>query len=84
MTVGVAMLYGVLRPAYSTLKNGALAGFYFWLFASFNFFAGDWQNTGGITLLMIAIYCGFIALNLFINKASFTVEQENLELETKE
>lgn len=72
---GIAMLYGVAKDSYGALKNGALSGFYFWLFASINFFLGDWQNTGGITLLMIAIYCGYIALNLHINRNSFKVDQ---------
>ena len=76
--VGLVMMYGVAKDSYHALKNGALAGFYFWLFASINFFVGDWQNTGGITLLMIAIYCGYVALNTFINKSSFIVEEENL------
>jgi len=79
--IGITMFYGVIKPSYMNLRNGALAGFYFWLFAAINFFLGDWQNTGGVTLLMIAVYCGYIALNLFINKKAFQVEQENLHLE---
>jgi hypothetical protein len=78
IVVGLTMMYGVIKPSYMTLKNGALTGFYFWLFGSINFFLGDWQNTGGLTLFMIAVYCGYVALNIWVNKKEFIVEQENL------
>lgn len=81
-SVGLLMLWGVSKNSYRSLRLGSLAGFYYWLFGACNFFVGDWQNTGGITLLMVSIYCGYIALNLYINKASFyqenAVDQENL------
>lgn len=73
--VGATMVYGVYKKSYLSLRNGALAGFYFWLFGSINFFVGDWRNTGGITLLMIAFYCGYVALNLRINREYF-IESE--------
>jgi hypothetical protein len=69
--IGLVMLYGVAEKSYKPLLRGALAGFYFWLFGSINFFLGDWENTGGITLLMIAIYCGYVATNLYINREHF-------------
>jgi hypothetical protein len=72
--VGLTMLYGVFKMAYRPLVHGARVGFYFWMFASINFFIGDWQNTGGITLLMIALYCGYIALNLSINREQYQEE----------
>lgn len=78
--VGASMLYGVAKASFRPLRGGALVGFYYWLFASLNFFAGDWQNTGGITLLMIALYCGFIALNLHINRNTF---YENASVDPK-
>jgi hypothetical protein len=84
VTVGVTMVYGVLQNSLRKLRGGALVGFYFWLFASLNFFLGDWQNTGGITLLMIALYCGYIALNLHINRKSFEVDQESFAFEKDE
>jgi hypothetical protein len=80
IAVGAVMMIGVLYNSYRSLLIGALTGFYFWLFGCINFFLGDWQNTGGITLLMIAIYCGYIALNLRINKKKFLNDQENLAL----
>ena len=80
MAVGITMLWGVARNSWKSLITGALTGFYFWLFAAINFFIGDWQNTGGITLLMVAVYCGYIALNLRINKEKISNDQENLAL----
>lgn len=71
IVVGIAMLAGVIRMSYRSLMMGASAGFYFWICASIAFFLGDWQNTGGITLLMIALYCGYIALNLRVNCEEF-------------
>lgn len=71
IVVGLFMIYGVIKHSYRSLISGALSGFYFWLFGAINFFVGDWQNTGGVTLLMIAFYCAYIALNLRINKESF-------------
>lgn len=75
--VGCTMLFGVVRNSYQSLRWGALTGFYFWLFGAITFFLGDWQNTGGITLLMVALYCGYIALNLQINKDSLKEKDED-------
>lgn len=69
--VGAVMIWGVIRMSYRSLKTGALSGFYFWVLSSVAFFMGDWQNTGGITLAMIALYCGYIAVNLSINREQF-------------
>lgn len=71
IAVGAFMVNGVIKNSYRSLISGALSGFYFWLFGCLNFFIGDWQNTGGVTLFMIAMYCAYIALNLRINKEKF-------------
>ena len=76
LVVGAVIIYGVVKMSYRSLISGAQTGFYFWLFASISFFIGDWQNTGGITLLMIALYCGYVALNLAINKEYFYSEDD--------
>lgn len=75
LIVGMIMMYGIIKMSYRSLLRGAQVGFYFWIFASINFFLGDWQNTGGITLFMIAFYCAYITLNLAINKEYF-IEDE--------
>lgn len=68
---GSAMIYGVAKSSYRSLTTGALTGFLHWIVIAVFFFAGDWQNTGGVTYLMVAVYCAFIYLNLRVNRASF-------------
>lgn len=65
---GLGMIWGVLHNSYRSLKTSSIVGFYHWLMITILFFAGDWQSTGGITAATIAVYCGFIYLNLRVNK----------------
>ena len=71
ISAGSAMIYGVLRSSYRSLTMGAMVGFLHWLVITVFFFAGDWQNTGGVTYMMIAVYCAFIRLNLGANRKTF-------------
>ena len=71
--VGLIMIRGVLQSRWGSLTIGALCGFFQWITVSGFFFWGDWQNTGGVTYLMIAVYCAFIWLNLRVNKRYFDV-----------
>ncbi|AXG66146.1 hypothetical protein SEA_ANNADREAMY_25 [Streptomyces phage Annadreamy] len=64
ISVGLIMTYGVVRSSENSLTIGAFVGFIHWLLISMGYFAGDWHNTGGITSLAMAIYCGAIYLNL--------------------
>lgn len=73
IAAGVAMIYGVLKSSYRSLTTGSMVGFLHWFVIMAFFFAGDWQNTGGVTYLMIAVYCGFIWLNLRVNKKNFAL-----------
>jgi hypothetical protein len=70
IVVGLMMVYGVLRHSYRSLTLGALVGYFHWLAIAIMYFGGDWQNTGGITSLIIAIYSGFIWLNITRNKGN--------------
>lgn len=65
---GVGMIIGVLYNSYQSLKISAIVGFYHWFAITIFFFFGDWRNTAGITALTICIYCGFIYLNLRVNR----------------
>jgi hypothetical protein len=65
---GAGMIWGVLRNSYNSLKMSSVIGFYHWIAITVLFFLGDWRGTGGITALLIASYCGFIYLNLRVNK----------------
>lgn len=66
--VGLMMVYGVLKHSYRSLVTGALVGYFHWLAIAIMYFGADWQNTGGVTSLIVAIYCGFIWLNITKNK----------------
>lgn len=77
LSVGSIMFYGFIRPSYRTLTRGAWAGFVHWLIIAGGYFAGDWQNTGGITALMIAVYCGFVYLNLRVNRDTLDFEERS-------
>jgi hypothetical protein len=73
MAVGVLMTYGVLRHSYKSLVFGALVGYFHWLIIAIMYLGADWQNTGGITSLVISFYCGFIWLNITKNKENLSL-----------
>lgn len=65
--IGSIIIYGALRERISTLGTGAIAGFIFWIIATglavvTRFTATDWIFT-----LMIAVYHGFVGLNILVN-----------------
>lgn len=64
---GMFMVWGVVKQSWRSLTSGSFVGFVHWLVISGGYFMGDWQNTGGITALAIAIFCGYIYLNLRVN-----------------
>lgn len=64
ISVGVIMTYGVIRSSYNSLTIGAFVGFIHWLLIAMGYFAGDWENTGGLTSVAMAVYCAAIYLNL--------------------
>lgn len=65
---GVAGLYGVMRPSYRNLLIGSAVGTWHWGTLSLMYFLGDWQNTGGITSVFIALYSAFVFTNVRTNK----------------
>jgi hypothetical protein len=73
ISAGMAMVYGVLKSSYKSLTTGAMVGFFHWFVICVFFFAGDWQNVGGVTYMMISVYCAFIWLNLRVNKKNFAL-----------
>lgn len=64
---GSTITWGVVKNSYKSLTMGSWVGFIHWFLISGLYFAGDWQNTGGITVLAFAIYSAFIYLNLKVN-----------------
>jgi hypothetical protein len=77
MTVGAVMLYGVIRASHKSLTIGAFVGFIHWLLIALGYFAGNWQNTGGITSLFMATYCGIIYLNLRVVNHNLAFEKDS-------
>lgn len=71
MLVGVLMAIGLARQTYRAVTIGLFLGFMHWSLISVGYFMGDWQNTGGITSVMISVYCAFVYLNMRMNKVYF-------------
>jgi len=67
VVVGVAVLYGALRPSYGSLMRGTAASGAFWLCIGLTLFLSDWRNTGGLTYTFIATYSWFAYLNIKVN-----------------
>ena len=74
MVIGSAMVFAMIADKFDTLLIAVRAGFYFWVFTASCFFIGDWQNTAGIIYSMVALYCGYVALNLSINRDYYVEE----------
>lgn len=68
LVTGLFMVWGVTKHSWKSLSWGSFAGFTHWLVISGGYFVGDWQNTGGITSLVLAVYCGYIYLNLRVSR----------------
>lgn len=64
---GSAMVFGATRRSFRALTNGAIAVWFHWLLIGVCYFLGDWQSTGGITAIMLAVYAGFVYLNIRVN-----------------
>jgi hypothetical protein len=66
-TIGAIILYGALRERISTLGTGAIVGFIFWIIATGLAVATHFTATDWIFTLMIAVYHGFVGLNILVN-----------------
>ena len=76
IVAGFAMILGVLANSYRSLTMGSWIGGIHWFVISVLYFIGDWQNTGGLTVLAFAVYSAYIHLNLKINKKAFEPPEE--------
>lgn len=76
VVTGILMTYGIVRNSFKSASMGAFIGCVHWALISAGYFVGDWRNTGGITALTIAMYCGYSYLNIRVN-------QNNLPFENK-
>lgn len=75
--VGYVMLIGVLQHSFNSLSRGSFVGFIHWFIIAVGYFIGDWTSTGWLTALTVTIYCGFIYLNLRLNRAHFPFRLTN-------
>jgi len=67
MVIGAIVTYGALRERISTLGTGAIVGFIFWIIATGLAMATRFTATDWIFTLMIAVYHGFVGLNMLVN-----------------
>lgn len=61
---GSIMIFGWIRKSLVALVWGSVAGVYHWGVIGFLYFLGDWQNTGGITSIALAL----IAAGIYVNE----------------
>jgi hypothetical protein len=64
---GCITIYGAYKRRYRPLIYGAATAGWHWMMIAVFYFAGDWQNTGGITALIFCVYAGFVYLNIRVN-----------------
>lgn len=64
---GLITVYGAIKRHYRPLIVGAVVAGWHWFMISVFYFMGDWQNTGGITALIFAVYAAFIYINIRVN-----------------
>ncbi len=70
---GSMMLWGVLKNSIKSLTVGAFIGFTHWLVISMAFVYSDWQNPGWLGSSMVCLLCGYIYLNMRLNKNKFAL-----------
>jgi len=70
MAIGLPTLLGSIFERLSMLKIGTLLGFSFWAAVTGAVLYAKWQSPGWIFSLMIAMYCGFVYVNIRINGGS--------------
>lgn len=78
MAVGAVTIYGAYNRSYRALICGATAAGWHWLMIAIFYFIGDWQNTGGITALIFAVYAAFIYLNIRVNHRQAHKEMDEI------
>lgn len=64
---GIIITHGAYTKRVGSLILGSRVGGIYWFVVAIMFFLGDWQNTGGITALLLSIYSVFIHVNLKVN-----------------
>lgn len=65
---GMTIVFGALTDRMPALTLGTGAGFYVWFGLMVLTLIMNWQSGWWIVALMIAVYCGFVHLNLRVNR----------------
>ena len=71
VAAGCVISHGALKPRYRNIQWGSFVAFFHWFIIAILYFAGDWQNTGGITALAFALYSGLVWVNIKVNKGHY-------------
>lgn len=64
--IGICILLGAIREKITVLGGGAIAGFLFWIMTT-GLATTHIKNVDWIFTLMIAVYHGFVGLNILVN-----------------
>lgn len=70
--IGVVMIYGVIKGSDESLIRGSVAGYLWWTFIAILEAIGAIHGVSWLTCAMVAVYCGYIALNLRVNRKKQT------------
>lgn len=71
LVAGSFITYGAVQQNFKLIQRGAIIGFFHWFLIGCMYFIGDWQTTGGITSVFIAIYSAIVWVNLKVNREHF-------------
>jgi len=66
LAIGICILLGAIREKITVLGGGAITGFLFWIMVT-GLAMTHIKNVDWIFTLMIAIYHGFVGLNILVN-----------------
>lgn len=67
IAAGITTIGGAVVRSYGALTRGSMVAAIHWLVIAIMYFMGDWQNTGGITAVIIALYASVVYWNIRIN-----------------
>lgn len=67
VVAGALMMYGAVRPSYTSLWIGTAFAGSWWTYLSVTLWVSDPTNTGGLTYGFIAVFCALLYLNIRVN-----------------
>lgn len=68
IAIGLGLIVATFKQHFISMTWVTLLTGWLWAAVSVFYFVADWQSTGGITSLMLAVYCAFVYLNIRVNK----------------